>query len=314
MTPSSAIPNTKAVPKLGIGIPVYNGENFLEETLTSLLAQTYQDFEIFISDNASTDRTPEICRRYAAADARITYVRYEQNRGATWNFNNVFRLSRNEFFKWAPHDDLYDPDFLKKCIAVLEADPGLVVCYTKTSIIDEHGAVVKQFDSTLRVGDPAPHVRFHDLLVDYMVYELYGVIRSEALRQTPLFGGFGHDDGVLLAHLGLLGRYHEIPEYLYYNREHPQKSWNFYKNYRDYTVWLDPTKAGKILLPRWRMGFEYVKAIRSVALPFGEKMRCYWQMSYWVRMFWKSLIANVVIAAFQIITLPVRRLRTIVGG
>lgn len=300
---------SERIPTLGIGIPVYNGENYLEETITSLLAQTFQDFEIFISDNASTDGTEAICRKYSDNDARFHYHRYEKNRGATWNFNNVFNLSRNTYFKWAPHDDLYDPTFLAKCIDVLERDPGILVCYTKTSIIDENGAIVKKFETNLRVEDTRPHVRFHDLLVDFMVYELYGVIRSNALKRTPLFGGFGHDDGVLLAHLGLLGRYFEIPEYLYYNREHPQKSWNFYKNYRDYTVWLDPTKAGKILLPRWRMGFEYVKAIASVELHWREKFRCYLQMSFWVKMFWKSLIANVLIAALQIVTLPFRFLK-----
>lgn len=294
------------IPRLGIGIPVYNGENYLEETLKSLLAQTYQDFEIFISDNASTDGTEAIIRRYMENEPRIHYHKYEKNRGATWNFNNVFKISRNEYFKWAPHDDLYDPRFLEKCINVLDSHSDVVLCYTKTSIIDEYGNVVKKFETNLRVDNNKPHVRFHDLLVDYMVYELYGVIRSSALKQTPLFGGFGHDDGVLLAHLGLLGKYYEIPEYLYYNREHPQKSWNFYKTYRAYTVWLDPTKAGKILLPRWRMGFEYVKAIASVPLDWREKLLCYLQMSFWVKMFWKSLLANVVIAFFQLLALPFR--------
>ncbi len=298
------------IPRLGIGIPVYNGENYLEETINSLLAQTFQDFEIFISDNASNDTTEEICRRFADNDPRFHYHRYENNRGATWNFNNVFKLSRNEFFKWAPHDDLYDPKFVEKCIEVLDGDNGVVLCYTKTTIIDENGKSVKKFETNLRVDNEKPHVRFHDLLVDYMVYELYGVVRSIALRKTPLFGGFGHDDGVLLAHLGLLGRYHEIQEYLYYNREHAQKSWNFYKTYREYTVWLDPTKAGKILLPRWRMGYEYVKAIASVELQWREKLLCYLQMSFWVKMFWKSLIANVVIAALQILALPFRLLKT----
>jgi glycosyltransferase involved in cell wall biosynthesis len=295
------------IPKLGIGIPVYNGENFLEDALNSLLDQTFQDFEMFISDNGSTDKTEKICRKYSESDSRIHYTRYEQNRGVTWNFNNVFRLSRNEYFKWAPHDDLYHPTFLEKCTDVLDHDNGVVLCYAKTIIIDETGKEVKKIETKLRVDNDKPHVRFHDLLVDYLVYEQYGIIRSDGLKKTPLFGGYGHEDGVILAHLGLIGRYQEIPEYLYYNREHPQKSWNFYKTYREYTVYLDPTKAGKILLPRWRMGFEYIKAVTSVPLYWREKFLCYFQMVFWVRIFWKSLIANVLVAFVQILMLPFRK-------
>jgi glycosyltransferase involved in cell wall biosynthesis len=297
----------KKTPKISIGIPVYNGDNYLEEAIQSLLAQTYRDFEVIITDNASTDRTQEICRKYEKTDQRIRYYRSETNVGCTANFNLVFKYAQGKYFKWAPHDDLYAPTFLEKLVEVLEQNPDVVLSYSRTSIIDAEGKIVKNYDVKLRSDAPEPHIRFHDLLVNYMVYEIYGLIRTDSLKQTPLFGGFGHEDGILLAHLGLLGRFYEVPEYLYLNREHPQKSWNFYKNYRTYTAWLAPEKAGKILLPRWRMGYEFVKAVASVKLGFRESCLCYIQMGYWLRTFWKSLIANVVIATFQIITLPFAR-------
>jgi hypothetical protein len=221
----------------------------------------------------------------------------------------VFTYARGEYFKWAPHDDLYEPTFLEKLVAVLDHHPDVVVAYARTSIIDEHGTWVKNYDSSLRIDAREPHIRFHEFLFDYMVYEIYGLIRSDVLRKTPLFGGFGHEDGVLLAHLGMLGRFQEVPEYLFLNREHPDKSWNFYKTYREYTVWLVPSKAGKILLPRWRMGYEYVNAIVAVPLERREKILCYLQMVAWIRTFWKSLIANLVIAAGELLTLPLRPLR-----
>lgn len=303
--------DNQAIPKVSIGIPVYNGENYLEEAIQSLLGQTFKDFELIITDNCSTDRTGEICQKYVTLDPRVRYFRNETNLGCTGNFNLGFQYARGKYFKWAPHDDVYEPTFLEKCVNVLENDPCVVLCYTRTTIIDDDGKKVKNYDVKLRSDDPQPHIRFHDLLVNYMVYEIYGVIRSDALRQTPLFGGFGHEDGILLAHLGLLGRFYEVPEYLYLNREHKQKSWNYYKNYRTYTAWLVPSKAGKILLPRWRMGYEFVKAVASVRLGWKESILCYAQMGFWLKTFWKSLIANVVIAFYQLVTLPFQSSRRV---
>src|SRR5690242_6344650 len=99
-------------PKVSIGLPVYNGERFLAEAIDSVLAQTFTDFELIISDNASTDRTPEICKAYAEKDSRIRYYRNEENQGASWNFNRVFELSRGMCFQWLAHDDYIAPGFL----------------------------------------------------------------------------------------------------------------------------------------------------------------------------------------------------------
>ena len=92
-----------------------------------------------ISDNGSTDRTEEICRRFAQRDARIRYSRQETNQGAAWNYNQVVHLAAGEYFKWAAHDDLITPDYLEKCVAVLDGDPGLVLCCTDDQDIDVDG-------------------------------------------------------------------------------------------------------------------------------------------------------------------------------
>src|SRR5512139_3267591 len=119
-------------PRVSIGVPVYNGENFLKDALDSLLAQTFKDFEIVIADNVSTDQTEEICRSYAAKDARIRYYRNETNIGAGPNHNRVFELSRGEYFKWVCHDDMCAPEFLERCIEVLDRDPSVVLCHAET--------------------------------------------------------------------------------------------------------------------------------------------------------------------------------------
>src|SRR6267142_2279410 len=115
------------VPKVSIGLPVYNGEKYLRFALNSVLQQTHDDFELIISDNASTDATQKICREYAAKDQRIRYDRNETNIGAVGNYNRVFELGRGEFFKWASHDDEFHPSLIEKCLKVFEQSPASAV-------------------------------------------------------------------------------------------------------------------------------------------------------------------------------------------
>src|SRR5262245_22955933 len=126
------------MPKLSIGIPVFNGQQFLPELLDSLLAQTFGDFEILICDNASSDRTQQICCEYARRDFRIHYIRNEQNLGAIANFNRVFELSKAPLFKWAAHDDLYHKPYLDTCVRLLEEDPNIILAHSGTAFIDEN--------------------------------------------------------------------------------------------------------------------------------------------------------------------------------
>ena len=103
-------------PKVSIGMPVYNGEKYIREALDSLLAQTFTDFELIISDNASTDGTEAICREYAARDPRIRYVRQSENRGPTANFHFVLDEAVGEYFMWAAYDDLWGNHFLAQAL------------------------------------------------------------------------------------------------------------------------------------------------------------------------------------------------------
>ena len=123
-------------------MPVYNGESFLEHSLSRILAQDLGDFELVISDNASTDRTGEICQEFAGKDARIRYSRFERNMGAARNFNQVFKLSSGKYFKWATHDDMIAETYLSRCVEVFEnGPPDLVLVYPRTVLIDEDGAI-----------------------------------------------------------------------------------------------------------------------------------------------------------------------------
>ncbi|MGH2603742.1 MAG: glycosyltransferase family 2 protein, partial [Dehalococcoidia bacterium] len=132
-----------AVPRLSVGLPVYNGEQYLSEALDALLGQSYEDFELIISDNASTDGTEDVCRRYLAQDQRIRYVRQPRNIGAAPNHNFVFRQARGELFKWASHDDLYARDLLRRCVEALDEHPHMVLAHAWHAIIDGAGTVTE---------------------------------------------------------------------------------------------------------------------------------------------------------------------------
>lgn len=115
-TQTATIETTSCVPQVSIGMPVYNGEAFIREALDALLAQTFTDFELIISDNASTDGTEAICREYALRDKRVRYVRQAKNCGAIANFQFVLKEAVSEYFMWAAADDYWAPTFLTKIV------------------------------------------------------------------------------------------------------------------------------------------------------------------------------------------------------
>ena len=138
------------MPRVSIGMPVYNGANFLGQALESLLAQTYTDFELIISDNASSDATAEICRAFAGTDSRIRYTRTERTIGPAENHNRLVRMARGDYFRWAAHDDLCAPELLAKEVEVLDRDRSVVLVYPKTRIIDATGNTVEDYEQQLR--------------------------------------------------------------------------------------------------------------------------------------------------------------------
>lgn len=210
----------KPEPFVSIGVPVYNGERYIRHCLDSLLAQTYEDFEIIISDNASTDDTERICCEYQQRDTRIRYERLPRNLGSVANFNRVFALARGRYFRWAAADDYAEPDHLRRCLEVLEDDQSVALCHTRAKLVDGDSNVIG-VASSLDIRDPQPADRFCGLWkVVGLCNACYGLIRSSVLRQTALEGNYLGSDMVLLAEVALHGKIYEIPEYLFYRRFH----------------------------------------------------------------------------------------------
>jgi glycosyltransferase involved in cell wall biosynthesis len=264
-------------------MPVFQGANYIRDALDSILAQTYGDFELLISDNASTDDTQDIVRSYAARDRRIRYHRNKENIGAAKNLNRVFHLASGEYFRWAAHDDMMAPECLAKCVEVLDRDRDVVLCQARAKVIDERGRVIEEYTPprAMRTDSPMTPDRFLDLMsVSHRCYEVFGVIRASALRRTSLHGSYPISDRVLLMRLALFGRFHELPECLFFPRWHAAQSSQEANRYAR-TVWCDPTTAGKMIFPKWRIFAGFWATLAGAPLSWADRVRCYRHLVRW---------------------------------
>ena len=282
--------------RVSIGLPVYNGENYLKDALDSILAQTYTDFELIISDNASTDRTSEICQAYAAKDPRIRYYRTEKNLGAAWNFNHVFEISYGEYFKWAAHDDIIAPDYISKCVEVLDNDKSVILCNSRAKFIDKYGKIIADYNiSPEKASSPKPQDRFGFLIFfDHWCFDVFGLIRSDDLRKTSLIRPYPGSDRALLAELGLIGRFYEIPDYLFFNREHTERSIRAFPNIRLRAGWFDTSKEGKIAQPRWGVFLQYFNSVNHFPMNLYDRACCYAHIGKWVSMYYRSMVKELI--------------------
>ena len=281
---------------VSIGVPVYNAENFVEEALNSLVRQTWTNLEIIISDNASTDRTEEICRRFAASDSRIRYYRNDVNIGAGKNYNRVFELSRGEYFKWAAHDDVCAPRFIEQCAVALNEQPDVVLAFPQMIDIDENGEEivgnpVTDYPRAQRGSSPIARTRFRYLVrLGYTCEEVFGLIRADVLRHTRLIQSYTDSDRTLLAEIALYGRLYEVPEVLFYHRVHKGMSTQVFTDWQARTSWFDPAKAGRRVFPLWRQFREYLSAIRRSPATLKDKTYCFLYMMNWTRRHHRDLL------------------------
>ena len=280
-------------PTVSIGIPVYNSEKYLEETLKSLLDQGFQDFEIIISDNASTDSTPVICREYEKKDPRVRYYRSETNHGPGWNYNRVFDLCSGKYFKWHACDDLLRPDFLEKCVEVLDTHPDVILAHSYTAEIDHQGHQIKNIDLTrIHTDHMRPSVRLRSMLTlgKYLSCAVFGLIRMDVLRNAPRKPSYAHGDVIFMGCLAVYGRFYQIPEPLFQYRIHAEQSMQTLpahltglKKRRLFsfsgplpaTDWWDPSKKGKVDFPTWRFYWRMFGFVQRYPMPMAEKLRCH---------------------------------------
>jgi len=281
-------------PQVSIGLPVYNGEEFLAEAVDSILAQTYADLELVISDNASTDGTERICRDFADRDSRVRYYRSDENLGASWNFNRVFELANGDYFKWAAHDDRCEPEYLERCVKVLDENPEVVLAFPRSRRITLDGQFRPSMRHDLHEDAPVPWERFRFLIwVEHGCVSIFGLIRSSVLKKTPLIGSYLGSDRVLIAELSLHGPFCELQERLFIHRDHEARSMRAFSSDEARLAWFDPKAAKNKSYRYWRMFSEYIKAVsRSPLSPYG-RTRCYFQMLRWIKRHRKDLARDL---------------------
>ncbi len=284
-----------AKPRVSIGLPVYNGERYVEESIDSLLGQTFGDFELIICDNGSTDRTPEICRAYADRDPRVRFEQNPENLGVFGNHAKCFSLARGEYWFWAAHDDIRAPDFLARCVQVLDDEPETVICYSAIQVIGEHGESLDAVEQRVSGDDPDPVARFRSLIdMGHRLEPVMGLFRTAPLRATGAHGLYPDSDRNMLAELALRGRFHRIPQILFYRRDHATRSIRAHPSRHQRAAWIDPSKRTTLSLPYHRQLWEYVRSIFKVDLPLRQKIECMRVMAGWVgehrRLLWSDYV------------------------
>jgi glycosyltransferase involved in cell wall biosynthesis len=263
MSETAALPD---IPRLSIGMPLYNATRYLDTSFRSLLAQDFTDFEVIVSDNASTDGTWEICERFAATDPRIRLYRNDRNLGVAANFNRVARLARGELFKWVAYDDLMEPSFLSACVAELDrSDARTLLAYPRTRLIDDAGQLVSMYEDNLDIRN-----RFAFLRVAAFAWRwhycnpIYGVIRRDALMRTGLQPPYISGDVSLLFELALQGQFHEVPDRLFLRRFHAASS-------RENAEAYFPD-ARRRFFPRWRLTAQILSVLLDAEAPVAVRL------------------------------------------
>jgi glycosyltransferase involved in cell wall biosynthesis len=274
------------VPRLSVGLPVYNSSAYVAESIEAILGQTFEDFELIISDNASNDDTGDICRRYVKQDSRVRYFRRPKNVGLAPNHNFCVERAEGALFKWAAGDDLYAQDLLEKCVAALDENPRVVLAHSWTAMIDGNGTFSQANSYPLNTSAARAPERFRSLLNDSGGDDDGGVMRKEVLLRTAMKESYHHADRTIIAELALHGPFYQVPEWLYFRRDHPDRAERAHPGLRARCANMDPKRANPWLNPAPRLLAEYVGAyIRMIGrapLTPAERRECYRYLAEWM--------------------------------
>lgn len=298
-------------PRLSVGLPVRNGEDFLEAALESVRSQTLDDFEVIVADNASTDATPAICAAYAACDERIRCLRNTRDLGAADNHNLVLDEAAGTYFKWLAHDDVCRPAFFERCVAALDADSAAVGAFPRALDIDQNGTAFGKWPPRPALAARDPATRFADVLrTSKEPLPVFGVLRTDVVRELGGLGAYPSSDRVLVCALALRGRLLEIPAFLLLHREHPHRSVHVH-GWREHSLaWWDPARTGRLAFPHWRVLGELVRAVRRAPLSRRQRRRCDRVLAGWLAedLNWAKLVYDLAVPARPLLASLWRRL------
>ncbi|MCM2375149.1 glycosyltransferase family 2 protein [Aporhodopirellula aestuarii] len=303
-------------PQVSIGLPVRNGERFLVEALDCLVNQSYGDFELLISDNDSTDQTEAICREYASKDSRIRYHRQTKNVGAIGNFNYVFHHTKGKYFKWASSDDLCHPEFVSRCVDILETTPDVIWCHAKSDMVDSNGeswldrlprddeeVELDEFGNRRWKGHPRVDLN-HDrpsrryagvLLGTRWSVDSYGLFRRDALNKTRMLVDIYGSEKVLIGELSLIGKMHWIDELLFSQRIHAGAS-SYIDSANAQAEFISARNRKPFVSTRWSIFRAHYGAIAHAELPTMERLACHAVLARYLLQIgkWKRVVTTTL--------------------
>jgi glycosyltransferase involved in cell wall biosynthesis len=265
----SGVLTSSGQPKVSIGLPVFNGERFLARAVDSVRGQTFDDWELLISDNGSTDSTLSIARDYASRDPRIAVRGFPENQGAVANFEATFRETHGDYFMWLAHDDWLDPKYLESCLRILESHPVYVMAFAGMNVVDDSGQPFRHRIEPLDGIESASAItRFHAILwrLKDPTSPVFGLARRDALERTGLIRNSNEPDRILIGELGLLGRIHQNEELLFYHYGPPGHT------RRDNWAWLNPRNRGRPRFATFRIIHHQWNAIWGSEYGFFERV------------------------------------------
>jgi len=297
-----------AVPRVALGLFVYNGEQHIAAAIESLLTQTMADFVLDIADNASTDATEEICRSYGSLDPRIRYVRHSENRGAAWNCNFVAQASpETEFFRWCAHDDIVDPTYLQECMDLLDEELELVCSHSRTRFINSEGDELLRSFRRQQFGDRRPWVRFDQILrQNHDFTYAFALIRRSALNRIQPYQPVFLGDGLMLAELAFQGPFGEVADHLFANRMHGSRSTVTTASGRGQKAWVEWFGSSQSF-PLWRTAAEFRSSIADAPMDQRSKNHCYGVLGRWMLDRRKGLGWELATQSARVIHRPLER-------
>ncbi len=262
-------------PRVVIGLPVYNGRKFIGAAIESHLSQSFGDFLLVISDNASTDDTPDICESYAAKDARVKVWRSPQNRGILWNHRRVMEAMEGAgpYFRWAGADDILEPGLLQLYVDTLDRDPDVSAVMPTTTNIDDEGRITGTMARSLDLQATAVSQRARDLLLARFQHVVaYGLMRApmlRAMRTGPHYFGW---DEIFIWELALRGKIVQPDGPALLRRFHPG-SISRVKTVKELRKWVEPNAKAGMSFPHWNWVWERIRVMLATPMPGGERMR-----------------------------------------
>ena len=264
-----------SIPRVCVGMPVYNGERWIRESIESILNQTYPAFDLRISDNASTDGTRAICEEYVTRDPRVRYFRNDRNVGVFRNYDLAFKRCDADYFKWSAVGDICAPTFVSRCMEVLTSQPDVVLAVPQTVLFDTVVSDGRLYDDDLDLEDASPADRFLKFLSRARLNNVMnGVIRASALRETALNQVFKSSDISMIAELALRGKVVQLPESLYFRRAKPQTA-TARKNATELREFFAHEPVSTDSLQTWKLEASLWRAVLRAPISWRDRARLY---------------------------------------